>query len=377
MSNSVAGAITFQTTNTERMRIDSSGNVSIGGFTANAWSSGYKALQFSDATGAFVGGSTYGLQLGSNAYINSSSVWVYGGGSYGAARYEQFNGGHNWYRSTSTPVAGNNVVWNQAMTLDNAGNLLVGTTNNVFGSRLCVQGTAGSSTPDVLIGIPLNASGNTQLQIYRSAATSGYVGFETINAGVSGCNFVINALNAGNVLVGTASALSQVARATVVGSGNAFVAQCGNGTTALQTTNTSGTSLYYAAIFGNDGNSFTTCGYISVSGTTTIYAVTSDYRLKKDVQPMTGALAKVAQLKPVTYKWKADGSDGQGFIAHELAEVMPDCVSGQKDAVKADGSIMPQGVDTSFLVATLTKAIQEQQALIESLTTRLTALENK
>jgi hypothetical protein len=92
---------------------------------------------------------------------------------------------------------------------------------------------------------------------------------------------------------------------------------------------------------------------------------------------MTGALAKVALLKPCTYKWNADGSNGQGFIAHELAEVVPDCVSGEKDAVDAKGNPDYQGVDTSFLVATLVSAIQEQQALIESLTTRLTALENK
>jgi hypothetical protein len=86
---------------------------------------------------------------------------------------------------------------------------------------------------------------------------------------------------------------------------------------------------------------------------------------------MTGALATVAQLKPVTYKWKSDGSDGQGFIAHELAEVVPDCVTGEKDAVDADGKPVYQGVDTSFLVATLTKAIQEQQALIESMAAKL------
>jgi hypothetical protein len=86
----------------------------------------------------------------------------------------------------------------------------------------------------------------------------------------------------------------------------------------------------------------------------------------------------------VTYTWKIDGSDGQGFIAHELAEVVPDCVSGEKDAVNEDGSIKPQGIDTSFLVATLTAAIQEQQAIIQSqadtitaMEARLTALENK
>jgi hypothetical protein len=92
---------------------------------------------------------------------------------------------------------------------------------------------------------------------------------------------------------------------------------------------------------------------------------------------MTGALDKVALLKPCTYTWKADGLAGQGFIAHELAEVCPDAVSGEKDAVNADGSIKPQGIDTSFLVATLTAAIQEQQAIITDLKARVEALENK
>ena len=91
---------------------------------------------------------------------------------------------------------------------------------------------------------------------------------------------------------------------------------------------------------------------------------------------MTGALAKVALLKPCTYKWNVDGSDGEGFIAHELAEVVPHAVTGAKDAVDEDGKAVHQGIDTSFLVATLTAAIQEQQALITALTTRITALES-
>ena len=97
---------------------------------------------------------------------------------------------------------------------------------------------------------------------------------------------------------------------------------------------------------------------------------------------MTGALAKVAQLKPVTYKWKVDGSDGEGFIAHELAEICPQAVEGTKDAVDADGKPMHQSIDTSFLVATLTAAIQElktindtQAETINALTARVTALE--
>jgi hypothetical protein len=118
-------------------------------------------------------------------------------------------------------------------------------------------------------------------------------------------------------------------------------------------------------------------GGIASTATATQFNTTSDYRLKEDVQPMTGALARVSELKPVTYKWKADGSDGEGFIAHELAEVVPSAVTGEKDAVNEDGSIKPQGIDTSFLVATLTAAIQEQQAMIEELKAKVAALEAK
>jgi hypothetical protein len=103
-------------------------------------------------------------------------------------------------------------------------------------------------------------------------------------------------------------------------------------------------------------------GTINTYGSATTYNTSSDYRLKENIAPMTGALTTVAQLKPVTYKWKVDGSDGQGFIAHELQEVVAGCVSGEKDAVDKNGNPEYQGIDTSFLVATLTAAIQELKA---------------
>jgi hypothetical protein len=134
-----------------------------------------------------------------------------------------------------------------------------------------------------------------------------------------------------------------------------------------------GSNDYFASLYNTSSSLI---GSITGSnGSTTSYNTTSDYRLKNTIAPMTGALAKVALLKPVTYKWNVDDSDGQGFIAHELKTVVPDCVSGEKDAVDAEGNPQYQGVDTSFLVATLTAAIQEQQALIEALTNRITALE--
>jgi hypothetical protein len=129
--------------------------------------------------------------------------------------------------------------------------------------------------------------------------------------------------------------------------------------------------------FYDGSNTF--CGqiYIDAGANVTYYATSSDYRLKENVAPMTGALAKVQQLNPVTYNWKKSGKESQGFIAHELQEVIPEAVIGEKDAVDKDGNIMPQMIDTSFLVATLTAAIQEQQQIINDLKLRIETLENK
>jgi hypothetical protein len=145
-------------------------------------------------------------------------------------------------------------------------------------------------------------------------------------------------------------------------------------------TSTSGTRYHWTF---QDGSSSVERGSITTNGSATAYNTTSDYRLKENILPMTGALATVQALKPVTYTWKESGDNSQGFIAHELQEVVPDCVTGEKDAVETytdeDGNEQTkpkyQSIDTSFLVATLTAAIQEQQTIINDLTARITALE--
>jgi hypothetical protein len=177
--------------------------------------------------------------------------------------------------------------------------------------------------------------------------------------------------SSGNVLIGKTSQTNtgkleiDYSRATHAG-------------TSYNETSSSSTCTHIAFQRGGTG-----VGSISSPNNSSVaYNTSSDYRLKENIAPMTGALDVVQQLKPVTYKWKVDGSDGQGFIAHELAEVVPDCVTGEKDAVETytdeDGNeqtrIKPQGIDTSFLVATLTAAIQEQQAQIEELKAEVQAL---
>jgi hypothetical protein len=91
-----------------------------------------------------------------------------------------------------------------------------------------------------------------------------------------------------------------------------------------------------------------------------VYNTTSDYRLKEDLKSFNG-LEIVDQIKTYNYKWKKADARGYGALAHELQEVFPDAVTGEKD-----GEDM-QGVDYSTLVPVLIKSIQELKAEIELL----------
>ena len=124
-------------------------------------------------------------------------------------------------------------------------------------------------------------------------------------------------------------------------------------------------------------NGETQVGYVTTTTTGTTYNSGSDYRLKENVQPLTNALNTVAKLKPSIYKWKIDGSEGKGFIAHELQEVFPSAVVGEKDAVDKDGKPAYQGVDQSKLVVLLTAALQELNAKVDAQTQRITDLEEQ
>jgi hypothetical protein len=129
-------------------------------------------------------------------------------------------------------------------------------------------------------------------------------------------------------------------------------------------------------------------GSISVTASSTAYNTSSDYRLKTDAQPMTGASARVQALKPVNFAWKVDGSRVDGFLAHEAQEVVPECVTGEKDQVQIveikdeDGNVtgteeqpVYQGIDQSKIVPLLTAALQEALTKIEQLEARMAILE--
>ena len=249
----------------------------------------------------------------------------------------------------------------EVMRLDSSGNLGLGVTPSAWGTAKAFE----------LVGGSLSSYDNTQVYVNQGAYFSG-ANWYYKTSGISVSQYWQRSgahvwYQAPSGTAGNAITFTQAM--TLDSSGNLLINQTsgadgklnvtnGNGGT-ICTLNSGGTSPAYAIQFKNTNG---TIGNITVSGTTTAYNTSSDYRLKNTIAPMTGALAKVSLLKPCTYKWNADGSDGEGFIAHELAEVVPQCVTGEKDAVDENGNPKYQGIDTSFLVATLTAAIQELKA---------------
>ena len=120
-------------------------------------------------------------------------------------------------------------------------------------------------------------------------------------------------------------------------------------------------------------------------------SVPSDYRIKQDIIPIDSSIETLKLINAVSYRfkdipspaanntlqWADDGKSHLGFIAHELKEVIPSAVNGEKDAVTDVGGIQPQTLNVMPIVALLTSALQEAVAKIETLEARVQALENK
>jgi hypothetical protein len=374
-TDEVAGTIygvnflTFQTYNGtswgERMRLDASGNLGLG-VTPSAWGGGFSGvLEVKNAGSALASGGSGNTSLWANSYYTSGVLKYAANGL--ASNYTQDSGQHIWSTApNNTSGAGATLAFTQAMTLDASGNLGVGETSPTF--RISVKGDT-----SVKSGMNFkNTVQNQELQIGCSSATTDSFFLTTSNSPIYfGTNNTERARidSGGNLLVGCTSDNPGIGN-TVTGvkaGGNLIAASRASNFAAFFNRNTDDGGVIW---FGREGNQV---GSISVTTTATAYNTSSDYRLKNTIAPMTGALAKVALLKPCTYKWNVNGSDGEGFIAHELAEVVPHAVTGAKDAIDENGKPKYQGMDVSFLVATLTAAIQEQQAMIESLKARLDA----
>ena len=246
----------------------------------------------------------------------------------------------------------------EVMRIDASGNVGIGVA--APGYRLDVR-DASNTTVHVMAntsGVRVGASADTPV------TGAGFVGTYSNHPLTLGANNAERAriTTGGEWLVGTSS---------VVGSGKVGVnfGASGDGIAINNTTTGDRTPIAFY-----NGNGFV--GRISTSGSATAYLTSSDYRLKENVTPLTDAAARVQALKPSRFNFIADPDRTvDGFIAHEAAEVVPEAVHGEKDAVNEDGSIKPQGIDQSKLVPLLTAALQEALTEIAALKARVAVLE--
>ena len=118
----------------------------------------------------------------------------------------------------------------------------------------------------------------------------------------------------------------------------------------------------------NPGTSQAYVGRISTSGSATSYVTSSDYRLKENIVPISESLSRLNQLKPSRFNFiEEPGKVVDGFIAHEVQDIVPEAIVGEKDEVDEEGGIVPQGIDQAKLVPLLVAAVQELEARVKEL----------
>ena len=187
--------------------------------------------------------------------------------------------------------------------------------------------------------------------------------------------------NAGNVLIGTTVAGTDSATAGLYlsGLGSVIVRRNGN----MSYWKTLDTSSYNSHVFLSAN---TTVGTIVVASSSTTYNTSSDYRLKENVSGITDGITRVKQLKPSKFNWISDDTNTpvDGFLAHEVSSLVPEAITGTKDAVATEaddeacisiGDPVYQQIDHSKLVPLLTAALKESITKIETLETKVAALE--
>lgn len=244
------------------------------------------------------------------------------------------------------------VATTELMRLDASGNLGVGSTSPL--AKLTVQGAQGGELYINYNGTSTNYY-NGGTHIFQSATGSA----ERARIDSSGRLFVGYGASAVGYPAGSVGAVGYIGKkGTSAGlntSGNCFNMSWNDGLT--------GAHLWVDT---------TDLGQITT---------TSDYRLKENIATQTeDALSKVIRLNPVVFNRKTveifEGSEAveEGFIAHEVQDIIPSAVFGEKDAVTEDGGIQPQSLNLAPIVSVLTKAIQEQQAIIQQLQADVAAL---
>jgi hypothetical protein len=366
-----ADALILRASNAEAMRIDSSGNVGI-----NTTSPSNK-LTINSTTGSglkiYAADQSYARLTLDNL---NGQAWDLVAGTAGAS-----NSGFGIYDGDAAATR---------LQIDSLGNVGIGDTSPVAPLTIKGRGTFSINNTDFTMGNNLyyDSVSDRWERLTASAGaavylTGGMLQFYNTTAGGATGDLVTATQR---FQINSSGRQAYNGSATANGHGN-FVGEVGTGYKALMFEHTVGG--------GEVGKIVTTASTVALSST-------SDYRLKENVDYTWDATTRLKQLKPCRFNWIIDETNtlSDGFLAHEVSSIIPEAVSGEKDAMQDeeyevtpavlddDGNVVTeavmgtrslpdyQGIDQSKLVPLLTKALQEQQTLIESLTTRLETLEN-
>ena len=334
-------------------------------------------------------------------------------------------GDYNVALGTSSLTTATTADHNTAVGADALGSNTSGTSNVGIGSGALVFTTTGSTNTAVgrnALRANTTAGNNTavgyqSLLANTTGASNTAVGTSSLDANISGSNLTAVGLGAlganttasSNTCIGRSSG-SQITTGsnnTIIGryqgnsggldirtSSNNIVLSDGDGNVRVHI-NSVGTVTCFATsgnynqrlYSGSNSAGFfldfrrldnTQVGRITTDGNTTAYTTSSDYRLKENVVTDWDATTRLKQLKPSRFNFIENPNNTvDGFLAHEVQAIVPEAITGTKDAVDADGNPDYQGIDQSKLVPLLTGALKEAIAKIEDLEARLTTLERE
>lgn len=397
-----------------------SSNVSINS-TIQSWGAPFLNSALQLGFSGFIAGrsdSINQLQIGTNAYFNGTN-WIYRN-TNAASRYYQVDGSHIFSYATSG-TAGNPITFVDALTIASTGAATFSSSVTIEGNGSTIRSgnelrfnradnaiytrmyDAGSGAANGFILDNTNGEGfhfkNGATTIMRMPSNNN-VGIGTSNpgsildvrgsspqlrVGVAGGGYVevsdnqVSAKNSsnaasdlylnvggaktilnrdsGNVLIGTTT--DNGGKLQVNGAINATLTSgIAIGSLANRRRLQNDTGLNEISVLGDND------GYYPIAASA--FNTRSDYRLKEDLKDIKG-LEKISKIRVYDFKWKDSEDRMDGVLAHELSEILPYAVNGQKDAIREDKSIMPQGVDYSKIVPVLVKAIQELASKVEAL----------
>jgi hypothetical protein len=316
------------------------GNVGIGtsspAYLLDLWSTS-ATLRIRNITAPATGGTSSLLFEGINNFSGTSQSFINSiqAGNSGATQLTFGTSG------TSDATA------TERMRITSGGYLLLGTTTATYGQAGRGTFEMNGSTDNILVQ---KVGGSLANYLYSNASNTELYSTNFLQVSVNGSERM-RITSGGSVLLNQSSTLgAEILEITpkIFSGGQYGIIINGNPASYSN----------FAMRFNNVGTAVV--GSITFTTTATLYNVTSDYRLKQDFKDFIG-LDLVSAIKTYDYEWKLDKSRMYGVVAHELAEVLPYAVTGEKDAEEM------QSVDYSKIVPILVKAIQEQQAQIEEL----------